>query len=173
MLKSMTGFGRAEKTIGQKTFLIDIKSLNGKQFDLSLRLPALIKPFEFDIRKILAEQLNRGSVDCTISLKDTGDAKPVVINTDLAKAYYRSLSDMAKELGIDTANILNALIKLPEVITPSSETLTDDDWTQLQLLIHEATADLNTHREDEGRILKGELQKRIDNITHLQQEIKP
>lgn len=169
----MTGFGRAEKTIGQKTFLIDIKSLNGKQFDLSLRLPALIKPFEFDIRKILAEQLNRGSVDCTISLKDTGDAKPVVINTDLAKAYYRSLSDMAKELGIDTANILNALIKLPEVITPSSETLTDDDWTQLQLLIHEAAADLNTHREDEGRILKGELQKRIDNITHLQQEIKP
>lgn len=173
MLKSMTGFGRAEKTIGRKTFLIDIKSLNGKQFDLSLRLPALIRPFEFDIRKVLAEGLNRGSIDCTISLKDTGDAKPVVINTDLAKAYYHSLSDMSKELGIDTSNILNALIKLPEVITPSSETLTDDDWMQVQLLINEAVTDLNKHREDEGRILKDELQKRIDNITSLQQEISP
>ncbi|HMR84264.1 MAG TPA: YicC family protein, partial [Niabella sp.] len=115
MLKSMTGFGRAEKMIGQKAFLIDIKSLNGKQFDLSLRLPAVIKPFEFDIRKVLAEGLGRGSVDCTISLKDTGDAKPVVINTDLAKAYYHSLSKLSEELGIDTSNILNALIKLPEV----------------------------------------------------------
>lgn len=173
MLKSMTGFGRAEKMIGQKTFLIDIKSLNGKQFDLSLRLPAVIKPFEFDIRKVLAEGLGRGSVDCTISLKDTGDAKPVVINTDLAKAYYHSLSEMSKELGIDTSNILNALIKLPEVITPSSETLTDDDWEQLKALIREAISDLNKHREDEGKILKDELQKRIDNIVSLQKEIEP
>ena len=89
MLKSMTGFGRAEKSVGEKTFLVDIKSLNGKQFELSLKLPAILKPFEFDIRRLLSEKLGRGSVDCNISLKDTGDAKPVTINTDLAKAYYR------------------------------------------------------------------------------------
>ncbi len=172
MLKSMTGFGRAEKTIGNKTFLIDIKSLNGKQFDLSLRLPAVLKPFEFDIRKILAEGLNRGSVDCTISLKDTGDSKPVVINTDLAKAYYHSLAALSKELGIDTSNILNALIKLPEVITPSSDTLSDGDWEALQLLLKDAIVDLNLHREDEGKILAAELQHRIDNICGLQKEIE-
>src|SRR5690606_37160956 len=146
----MTGFGRAERTIGRKTFLIDIKSLNGKQFDLSLRLPAIVKPFEFDIRKVLAEGLSRGSVDCTISLKDTGDAKPVVINTDLAKAYYHSLADLAKELKIDTSDILNVLIKLPEVITPSSESLSESDWEQLKLLVEEAITDLNRHRENEG-----------------------
>ncbi len=173
MLKSMTGFGRAEKIIGRKTFLIDIKSLNGKQFDLSLRLPAIVKPFEFDIRKVLAEGLNRGSVDCTISLKDTGDAKPVVINTDLAKAYYHSLVNLSNELGIDTSNILNALIKLPEVITPSSESLSDEDWTQLKLLIGEAINDLNKHRANEGNILREELEKRIDNIARLQTEINP
>ena len=171
MLKSMTGFGRAEKTIGNKTFLIDIKSLNGKQFDLSLRLPAVLKPFEFDVRKILSEGLNRGSVDCAISLKDTGDAKPVTINKDLAKAYYNSLSELSEELGIDTTNILYALIKLPEVITPSSDTLSDGDWEELQALIREAVKELNAHREDEGRILAKELQGRIDNICALQAEI--
>jgi len=171
MLKSMTGFGRAEKTIGDKTFLIDIKSLNGRQFDLSLRLPAVVKPFEFDIRKILAEGLNRGSVDCSISLKDTGDAKPVSINTDLAKAYYNSLAALSNELKLDTSNILNALIKLPEVITPSSDTLSDRDWEELQQLIKEAVVDLNIHREDEGKILSAELQSRIDNISELQKEI--
>jgi TIGR00255 family protein len=173
MLKSMTGFGRAERAIGRKTFLIDIKSLNGKQFDLSLRLPALVKPFEFDIRKTLAEGLNRGSVDCTISLKETGDATPVVINTDLARAYYHTLEGLSKELGMDTSNILNAIIKLPEVITPSSETLSDDEWQELQELIKEAVADLNKHRENEGSILEQELRKRIENILSLQTEITP
>ena len=90
MLKSMTGFGRAERTVGDKTFLVDIKSLNGKQFELQLKLPAFLKPFEFDIRRILSAKLGRGSVDCTISLKETGNAKPVTINTELAKAYYQT-----------------------------------------------------------------------------------
>lgn len=171
MIRSMTGFGRTEKAIGSKTFLIDIKSLNGKQFDLSLRLPALLKPFEFDIRKILAEGLNRGSIDCTISLKDTGDAKPVTINTDLAKAYYKSLNDLSKELNIDASNILNALVKLPEVITPSSDTLTDNDWNLFKGLLNDAIIDLNKHREDEGKILKEELKSRILNIITLQKEV--
>ena len=95
MLKSMTGFGRAENNVGDKTFLVDIKSLNGKQFELQLRLPAILKPFEFDIRRLLSEKLGRGSIDCIISLKETGNIKPVTINTDLAKAYYKSLAELS------------------------------------------------------------------------------
>src|SRR6476619_3101410 len=100
MIKSMTGFGRAEQTVGDKTFLVDIKSLNGKQFELQLKMPAFLRPFEFDIRKILSEKLNRGSVDCTISLKETGNAKPITINTGLAKAYYQSLSSLSHEINL-------------------------------------------------------------------------
>src|SRR5688500_12646911 len=117
MLKSMTGFGRAENTVGDKTFLIDIKSLNGKQFELQLKMPAFLKPFEFDIRKLLSDKLGRGSVDCTISLKETGNAKPVTINTDLAKAYFKPLAALSAELGLDPSSILSTLVKLPEVIT--------------------------------------------------------
>src|SRR5579875_3232862 len=105
MLKSMTGFGRAEQNVGDKTFLIDIKSLNGKQFDLQLKMPAFLKPFEFEIRKILSENLHRGSIDCMISLKETGNAKPVTINTDLAKAYYKLLEELSKELGLDASSL--------------------------------------------------------------------
>src|ERR1041384_4523942 len=164
MLKSMTGYGRAEESVGDKTFLVDIKSLNGKQFELSLKLPSILKPFEFDIRRILSEKLVRGSVDCTVSLKDTGNARPVTINTDLAKAYYKPLADLSAELNLDPSHILSTLIKLPEVITPSSETLNDQEWQQVKDIIHIAIQNLNNHRLDEGRSLEADLLTRITNI---------
>jgi uncharacterized protein (TIGR00255 family) len=171
MLKSMTGFGRAERNVGDKTFLIDIKSLNGKQFDLQLKMPAFLKPFEFDIRRILSDQLGRGTVDCTISLKETGNAKPVTINTDLARAYYQPLASLSKELGLDTSSILSTLIKLPEVITPSSDTLTDKEWKALSDIIKNAIENLNVHREEEGKSLKNDLELRLSNITKQQEEV--
>ncbi|SHF74078.1 YicC/YloC family endoribonuclease [Flavisolibacter ginsengisoli] len=172
MLKSMTGFGRAEQAVGDKTFLIDIKSLNGKQFDLQLKMPAFLKPFEFDIRKILSEKLGRGTVDCSINLKETGNAKPVTINTDLAKAYYKPLAALSKELGLDTEGILATLIKLPEVITPTSETLNDEEWKQFTTAIVAAIDDLNAHRVEEGKSLQKDLQLRIDNILVQQSEVE-
>jgi uncharacterized protein (TIGR00255 family) len=168
----MTGFGRAEQAVGDKTFLIDIKSLNGKQFDLQLKMPAFLKPFEFDIRKILSEKLGRGTVDCSINLKETGNAKPVTINTDLAKAYYKPLAALSKELGLDTEGILATLIKLPEVITPTSETLNDEEWKQFTTAIVAAIDDLNAHRVEEGKSLQKDLQLRIDNILVQQSEVE-
>jgi uncharacterized protein (TIGR00255 family) len=171
MLKSMTGFGRAEKNVGDKTFLVDIKSLNGKQFELSLKLPSILKPFEFDIRRLLSEKLVRGSVDCGISLKDTGHAKPVTINTDLAKAYYKSLAELSASLNLDPSHILSTLVKLPEVITPSSETLTDAEWADFKNILLAAIENLNNHRLNEGRSLEEDLTTRITNIVKQQDEV--
>jgi uncharacterized protein (TIGR00255 family) len=172
MLKSMTGFGRAEKSVGGKTFLVDIKSLNGKQFELQLKLPAFLKPFEFDIRRILSSKLGRGSVDCTISLKETGNAKPVTINIELAKAYFQPLADLSKELNLDPSNILSTLVKLPEVITPTSETLTDEEWKAFQKVIMLAIDDLNIHRDDEGKSLEKDLLCRVHNILAQLAEVQ-
>ena len=171
MLKSMTGFGRAENNVGDKTFLVDIKSLNGKQFELQLRLPSILKPYEFDIRRLLSEKLSRGSVDCMISLKETGNAKPVTINTDLAKAYYRSLSELSAELNLDPSHILSTLVKLPEVITPSSETLSDQEWADFKEILLAAIKNINQHRLDEGKSLEEELVVRINNILIQQEEV--
>ena len=167
----MTGFGRAEKNVGNKTFLIDIKSLNGKQFDLNLKLPSLLKPFEFDIRRMLSENLGRGTVDCNISLKDTGQAKPVTINTDLAKAYYKPLAELSAALNLDPSHILSTLVKLPEVITPSSETLNDEEWKDFQFVLLSAIEDLNIHRFEEGKSLEEDLRLRIRNIVEQQDEV--
>ncbi|MDP4148960.1 MAG: YicC/YloC family endoribonuclease [Bacteroidota bacterium] len=171
MVKSMTGFGRAEQTVGGKTFMVDIKSLNGKQFELQLKLPGFLKPFEFQIRKLISEKLGRGSLDCTISLKQTGNAKPVSINTDLAKAYHKALAELSAELGLDPSNILSTLVKLPEVITPTGDTLTDEEWDQFQKVILLAIADLDEHRLNEGASLEEDLLLRIENILRQQEEI--
>ena len=171
MLKSMTGFGRSEQNVGDKTFLIDIKSLNGKQFELQLKMPAILKPFEFDIRRMLSEKLVRGSVDCMISLKETGSAKPVTINTDLARAYYQPLAELSKQLNLDPSHILSTLVKLPEVITPSSETLNDGEWKELQQILLKAISNLNNHRLNEGSVLEQELMSRISHIEEQQQEV--
>jgi len=171
MLKSMTGFGRAEQRVGDKTFQVDIKSLNGKQFELLLKLPAFLKPLEFDIRHILSNKLSRGSIDCTISLKETGSAKPVSINTSLAKAYYKPLAELSEALKLDPSNILSTLVKLPEVITPTADTLTDSEWNDFEKILFSAIDDLNLHRVEEGKALGEDLLLRIDNILAQQEEI--
>lgn len=171
MLKSMTGFGRSEQTVGDKTFLIDIKSLNGKQFELSLKLPGFIKPFEFDIRTILMDKLGRGSIDCLVSLKESGTSKPVSINVELAKAYYAPVEKLSRELSLDASGILSTILKLPEVITPTGETLTDKEWDDFKKVLLSAIDDLNIHRLEEGKVLEDDLILRIDNILKLQEEV--
>jgi uncharacterized protein (TIGR00255 family) len=116
----MTGYGRGEQTINEKTFLVEVRSLNGKQYDIRLLIPALLKPFEFDVRSTLNEGLLRGSIECTISIKQNGGAKPVVINTELLKAYFNQVSDLSKELDVPMENILSTLLKLPRPIRRSS-----------------------------------------------------
>lgn len=168
---SMTGFGRAEQQINDITFLVEIKSLNGKQFDLNLRLPAILKPKEFAIRSILSEKLMRGSVDCFVTLKETGHAKPVTINTSLAKAYYQSIKQIADELSLPTDDILGNLLKLPEVITPAAESLNDDEWNGFEKLLYTAIGNINDHRKNEGAILEKDISLRISNIEKLQESI--
>lgn len=157
--------------MGDKTFLVDIKSLNGKQFDVQLKMPAFLKPFEFEIRNVLSTRLGRGSIDCTISLKQTGSAKPVTINTDLAKAYYQPVAALCAELNLDPSNILSTLLKLPEVITPTGDTLTPEEWESFRNIILSAIDDLNNHRLEEGKSLEEDLRLRISNIEKQQQEV--
>ena len=169
MLYSMTGYGRAEQTIGDKTFIIELRSLNGKQFDLRLQIPPLLKPYEFDVRNMLNEGLERGSVECSITLKQNGAAKPVTINTDLLKAYYQSVTRVAAELKADTENLLAAILRLPEVVVNSTEMLNEEEWRQIEKIVQLAINDLNEHRKDEGKSLEADLLQRIANIE-LQQD---
>jgi uncharacterized protein (TIGR00255 family) len=171
MLHSMTGFGRAEKAVGDKVFLVEVKSLNGKQFDLRITIPPLLKPFEFDIRNLLQEQLVRGSVECMVYIKQNGSSKPVSINKELAKAYYQPIAELTAELGLDAGNVLSSLLKLPDVITPTNDVLTDEDWAGFKDVMMGAINELKMHRVDEGKSLEKDLLLRIENILVQQQVV--
>ena len=167
----MTGFGRAEQTTGDKTFLVEIKALNGKQFELQLKLPPLLKPYEFEIRNILQENLIRGTIDCYVNLKQNGTAKPVVINTDLIKAYYAQIKTLANELDIDTNAVLSSLLRLPEVVTPSTEIIDEKDFELFVNVLMIAIKELNLHRSEEGKSLEKDLIQRITNIKAEEENI--
>jgi uncharacterized protein (TIGR00255 family) len=171
MLRSMTGYGRAEKTVGEKTYLIEIRSLNGKQFEMLIKLPGLLKPYEFEIRQILSEQLIRGSVDCSVTLKQNGASKPVVINTELIKAYHQQLTELSDKLQMDTSQLLSALLKLPEVVVPATEVIGDNEFINFKEILKEAIAELNRHRINEGDALEKDLRLRIQQIRKQQEVI--
>lgn len=167
----MTGFGRAEQTINEKTFLVEVKSLNGKQFETNLRIPALLKSYEFDVRSMLQESLLRGNIDCVITIKQNGTARPVIINTDLIKSYYKQIETLAGELNIDTNSVLSALLRLPEVVTPSNDVLNESDWLALKSVLQSALEELNHHRLEEGKVIEADLLLRIKNIHAQEEEI--
>ena len=171
MLRSMTGFGRGEKTSGDKTFLAEIKALNGKQFELQLKLPPLLRPYEFEIRTMLQENLIRGSIDCYVNIKQNGSVKPVVINTDLIKAYYTQISALAAELNIDTNNVLSSLLRLPEIVMPATDMPDPDDFEVFKEVLMAAIKELNDHRTEEGKSLEKDLLQRIANIKSEEENI--
>ncbi len=171
MLKSMTGFGRAEQTVGDKTYLVEIKALNGKQFELQLKLPPLLKPFEFDIRNTIQDNLVRGSVDCYITIKQNGTSKPVIINAELIKSYYIQLEQLGKELNIDTNNVLSSILRLPEVVSPSNEIINEDDFKEFNKVLISAISELNNHRIEEGKSLEKDLNNRISKIKEQEEAI--
>ncbi len=171
MLKSMTGFGRAEQMLGEKTFLVEIKALNGKQFELQLKMPSLLKPYEFEIRNILQENLIRGTIDCYVNLKQNGTIKPVILNTDLIKAYYLQIKTLAGELEIDTNAVLSSLLRLPEVVMQSNEILEPSEFEIFKNVLLSALKDLNIHRIEEGKSLEKDLLQRIENIKKEEEKI--
>lgn len=168
MLYSMTGYGRAEQMLGDKTFLVEVKSLNGKQCDLRMTLPALLKPFEFEIRNVITEGLQRGSIECNISIKQNGAGKALSINTDLAKYFYLSIERLARELNAGTEHLLSTVLKMPDVIMNSTEVISDEEYKAFELILKKAVAQLNLHRKNEGAVLEKDLLERIANIENRQ-----
>lgn len=167
----MTGYGRAEQMVKEKTFLVEIRSLNGKQFEVLLKLPQLLKPYEFEIRNMLSEKLIRGSIECIITLKQNGATRPVSINTELAKAYFLPLKELCDSLGLDPSHILSSLLKLPEVVSPSTDMFSVSEWEDFKQVLDAALIEIDKHRMDEGAALEKELALRIHNIEEQHEEV--
>ncbi|MFN5134707.1 MAG: YicC family protein, partial [Chitinophagaceae bacterium] len=145
---------------------------NGKQFDLNLKLTPLLRPSEFAIRSLIAEQLQRGTIECTVSLKENGGSSTVSINKQMAKAYFQPLKEVADDLNLQLSEyILGALLRLPDVVTPNSDSLDDTGLKQFMQIVQNAIDALNKHRMLEGDALEKDLLERINNILAYQEKI--
>jgi len=173
----MTGYGRAEGEAGNRQIIVEIKSLNGKQFEINNRFSPLLKAYESNIRQSLNNALKRGTVDISIAIKQDGAAKPMLVNTDLAQYYFRAMKTIADELGMnwedEKKQILPTLMRMPEIVATETETLPENEWFEIQQLIAVATQDLMQHRLNEGKAISDDLLGRILNIEQLLQAILP
>ncbi len=169
MLYSMTGFGRAEALVNERQVVVEIKSLNGKQFEMIIKLPPLLRPYELDIRSMLSASMIRGTIDLNIAVRQEGTAKPMVINTALAVYYYEGMKQIADKIGVQEDNVLSTLMRMPEVVAAEQDVMPEKEWLEVKKIIETAAQDLMMHRKEEGASLHHDLTEKITNIeTHLE-----
>jgi uncharacterized protein (TIGR00255 family) len=173
MLYSMTGFGRAEGTINHRQVVVEMKALNGKQFDLNTKLPPILRAWELDIRNMLSGLLVRGTIDLTITVKQEGASKPMTVNTELAVFYYNAMKQIAQQTGAPEENVLSTIMRMPEVVAPDQDMLPDEEWEQVKGIIVKAAEDLTAHRQHEGEALLRDISQRIQNIENLHEKVLP
>ncbi len=171
--KSMTGFGKATHEIPGKKITVEIRSLNSKQLDLNLRIPYLYKEKELELRTEIGKQLERGKVDVTVFTETTQESTPTSLNKTLAKAYFNELKSLSQELNEGTENLLSIIVKMPDVLKAERETveLDEKEWNEVKATVNRAIEAFQKFRDDEGKTLENEFNKRIGIIAKLLNEV--
>lgn len=172
MLKSMTGFGKATLEINEKTVNVEIRSLNSKGTDISLRLASGLRNYELELRNELSKQLERGKIDISIYIESNKVETPVEINMDLAKSYYEQLKKLGKELNEEVTDGLAQVLKFPEVLKSERKEMDEAEWKKIKNCVNEAVLQLNNFREVEGLSLKKDFEERLSKIEDCLTEIK-
>ncbi len=173
MIKSMTGFGKSICELPDKLVTIEIRTLNSKQLDLHLRLPPLYKEKEPEIRQLISQLLERGKVECNINIENTGSSSNYSFNHQLAETYYNELKHMAGQIGEKPNEYLPILVRLPDILSAEKIELSEDEWLEVLKGIKAATEKVNEFRAKEGKVLEGDLAKRIEGIEASYKMIKP
>lgn len=163
----MTGFGKATGEINQKKITVEIKSLNSKQADITVRMPSFYKEKELEVRSYINQQLNRGKIEFNLYAELLGDQSSYQINPEVYKKYYRDLESIANDLGSDKSQLMATVAKLPDVLKTEREELDENEWNHINSIVKEAVAALDEFRTDEGKSLGEELSLRINNILNL------
>ena len=169
----MTGYGKAEGVVENKKISVEVRSLNGKFLDCSLRVPGLYRQKEMLVRSKAAKEVVRGKVDISISYESLEGEQNFFINTGLLKNYYKGLSEVSTELNISEENILGTLMKMPEVMRSEKQKLSEGEWSGIDKLIDEALVSFNSFRLAEGDILQKEVEGRINEIISLLVQVEP
>ena len=175
MVKSMTGFGKGEATLQNKKITVEIRSLNSKQLDLGLRLPAVYRQSEYEIRNIITRTVLRGKVDVFVTVESQAVETPARINKEVFREYLHQMTDTLAFAGIDADYdaIVPVIMRLPEVISTETESISDEEHAALIAATEAAAARLDAFRMQEGAILIADLLGRVDRIESYKEEVVP
>jgi uncharacterized protein (TIGR00255 family) len=172
MLKSMTGFGKAECHLPTKKLTIELKSLNSKQIDKNTRLPAIYREKELQIRQILSKSLERGKIECNFHYEMIEGAAST-INTNVIKLYLEQLKSISRESAIDQGDLLSTVMRLPDTVISEKADLEEDEWNTVKETLEKAVHELDEFRIQEGAALKKDLVFRIETIRQKHIEVEP
>lgn len=168
----MTGFGKATKEFENKTVNVEIRSLNSKNLDLSLRLSSTYRDKEHELKSEITKLLERGKVDLSVYVESKIEETPVQINTDLAKSYHTQLKQLATELNEPTTNLMAHVLKMPDVLKSERKEPNEQDWKDIQSVIFLAVEGLNNFRSDEGKSIEKDFETRLGIIGDSLEKIK-
>ena len=173
MIRSMTGYGKAECLLADKKLTIEIKSLNSKQLDTNTRLPSLYKEKEMEIRQLIASELERGKVECSFYYELSGDAVSGIINEAVVKSYYEQLYRISGELGLQASlELLSTVMRMPDTIRTEKPELEEKEWTLVKEALQQALDQLNNFRIQEGVSLDGDLRQRVESISEKLEKVE-
>ncbi len=174
MIKSMTGFGKGEATVDDKKIRVELRSLNSKQLDLSIKLPGKYRAAEAEMRSIITRELQRGKVDCFVSFEAATAETSAHINREAFKAYAKELREVCAENAViaDSDYFLKAILRMPDVITSEEREVSEAELAAIIEATKAACAELNNFRIQEGAILIADLLGRIDLIERYRHEVE-
>lgn len=175
MIKSMTGYGKAEACLESGKITIEIRTLNGKTADVNIKTSLLPKDKELLVRQKLADRLHRGTIDFFVTYEANAVSSAKHINADMAESYFRQIAELGDRLGLkaDSALYLNSILRFPDVIDNTrQDIITEDNWASVEAAIDEAIGNTCDYRSREGVALYKDVTGRVQNILNLENEVE-
>ena len=179
MIKSMTGYGKAEAILETGKITVEVRSLNGKTADISLKTSMLPKDKEMAVRQKIAAALTRGNIDFFITFEANAADSAKKINMPLAMEYYNQISELGGQLGAHNLwnqnpnDLLAMILRMPEVMdAKKQDVITDDNWPVVEACIDEALANINAFRAQEGEVLYKDVTSKVENIMEYSRQVE-
>ena len=175
----MTGYGKAEASLETGKITVEVRSLNGKTADISLKTSMLPKDKEMAVRQKIAAALTRGNIDFFITYEANAADSAKKINMALAVEYYQQISELAKKVGTSSIQINNpndliaTILRMPEVMdAKKQDVITEDNWPVVEACIDQALANINAFRAQEGEVLYKDVTSKVENILEYSKQVE-
>lgn len=174
MLKSMTGYGRITRVLGDKKISCEIKSLNSKQIDINFKLPANYREYELEYRSLIAKYIVRGKVDVVVAVEEDSLKNRPLINKSVIKAYYEQIKNISNDISIPepcSDNWFRILLSMPDVYQTDTVSASNEDSTEILSVVKDSLLAFDKFRQQEGNTLESFLKERIKRISLLLTEV--